>query len=71
MARRHTARFLEVIEGEGFAEPNPQPMFPNPPGLLRVEPYSTGLRERIWWGAGSRDTYPWSSCRPLRLPPRS
>ena len=40
MARRHTARFLEVIEGEGFAEPNPQPMFPNPPGLLRMEPYS-------------------------------
>src|SRR5690625_4183830 len=35
MARRHTAEFLQVITGEGFAQPNPQPMFPNPPGLLR------------------------------------
>src|SRR3984885_8948697 len=53
MAREHTRAFLEVIEGEGFAEPNPRPMFPNPPGLLRVEPHSNGLRERIWWGAGT------------------
>lgn len=67
MARRHTARFLEVIEGEGFAEPNPQPMFPNPPGLLRMEPYSAGLRERIWWGAGSRDTAQWAASQGLNL----
>jgi len=56
MARRHTARFLEVIEGEGFAKPSPRPMFPNPPGRLRVEPHSEGLRDRIWWGAGTRAT---------------
>src|ERR671923_538127 len=37
MARRHTEVFLEVLRGHGFAQPNPQPMFPNPPGLLRVE----------------------------------
>src|SRR5450432_264802 len=53
MAREHTGVFLEVLKGQGFAEPNPRPMFPNPPGLLRIEPYSEGLRERIWWGAGS------------------
>jgi hypothetical protein len=41
---------------EGFAQPNPRPMFPNPPGLLRLEPYSDGLRDRIWWGAGSYAT---------------
>lgn len=56
MARRHTEAFLKVIEGEGFAQPNPRPMFSNPPGLLRVEPYSEGLRERIWWGSGSNAT---------------
>jgi alkanesulfonate monooxygenase SsuD/methylene tetrahydromethanopterin reductase-like flavin-dependent oxidoreductase (luciferase family) len=48
MARRHTEVFLEVLKGEGFAKPNPRPMFSNPPGLLRVEPHSEGLRERIW-----------------------
>ena len=56
MARNHTQLLLDVLKGEGFAQPNPRPMFANPPGLLRLEPYSEGLRERIWWGAGSRAT---------------
>src|SRR5712664_274251 len=43
MARGHAQVLLEVLRGEGFAQPNPRPMFPNPPGLLRVEPYSQGL----------------------------
>ena len=30
MARRHTEVFLEVLRGEGFAKPNPSPMFPEP-----------------------------------------
>jgi alkanesulfonate monooxygenase SsuD/methylene tetrahydromethanopterin reductase-like flavin-dependent oxidoreductase (luciferase family) len=61
MAREHTQVFLKMLEGEGFAEPNPRPMFPNPPGLLRVEPHSPGLRDRIWWGAGSRATAEWTA----------
>jgi alkanesulfonate monooxygenase SsuD/methylene tetrahydromethanopterin reductase-like flavin-dependent oxidoreductase (luciferase family) len=56
MGRRHAEVLLELLRGEGFAKPNPQPMFPNPPGLLRLEPYSKGLRERIWWGAASNAT---------------
>ena len=67
MARRHTEVFLRVIEGGGFAQPNPQPMFPNPPGLLRVEPYSEGLRERIWWGSGSNSTARWAAELGLNL----
>ena len=61
MARHHTEVFLEVLRGSGFAKPNPRPMFPNPPGLLRLEPYSEGLRERIWWGAGSIATAEWAA----------
>jgi alkanesulfonate monooxygenase SsuD/methylene tetrahydromethanopterin reductase-like flavin-dependent oxidoreductase (luciferase family) len=61
MARRHAEIFLEVLRGQGFAEPNPRPMFPNPPGLLRVEPHSEGLLERIWWGAGSNATSEWAA----------
>ncbi len=61
MARRHAEIFLDVLRGEGFAKPNPRPMFPNPSGLLRVEPHSEGLRERIWWGAGSNATAQWAA----------
>ncbi|MEU6533512.1 LLM class flavin-dependent oxidoreductase [Streptomyces sp. NPDC046928] len=60
MARRRTKEFLKVLDGEGFAEPNPRPMFPNPPGLLRVEPHSESLRDRIWWGSGSNATAVWA-----------
>jgi alkanesulfonate monooxygenase SsuD/methylene tetrahydromethanopterin reductase-like flavin-dependent oxidoreductase (luciferase family) len=61
MGRRHAEVLLEVLKGEGFAQPNPRPMFPNPPGLLRVEPYSEGLRERIWWGAATNATAVWAA----------
>ena len=61
MARRHTEVFLEVLKGEGFAKPNPRPMFPNPSGLLRLEPHAEGLRERIWWGAGTNATAEWAA----------
>ena len=61
MGRRHAEVLLDVLKGEGFAQPNPRPMFPNPPGLLRLEPYSEGLRERIWWGAGSNATAVWAA----------
>jgi alkanesulfonate monooxygenase SsuD/methylene tetrahydromethanopterin reductase-like flavin-dependent oxidoreductase (luciferase family) len=61
MGRRHTEVLLEVLRGQGFARPNPRPMFPNPPGLLRVEPHSEGLRDRIWWGAGSNATAGWAA----------
>jgi len=61
MGRRHAEAFLDVLRGEGFAQPNPRPMFPNPPGLLRPEPYSKGLRDRIWWGAGSNATASWAA----------
>ena len=67
MARRHAEVALEVLEGEGFAEPNPRPMFANPPGLLRIEPHSAGLRERIWWGSGSNATSAWAARLGLNL----
>jgi alkanesulfonate monooxygenase SsuD/methylene tetrahydromethanopterin reductase-like flavin-dependent oxidoreductase (luciferase family) len=61
MGRRHAEIFLDLLRGQGFAQPNPRPMFPNPPGLLRLEPLSEGLRERIWWGAGSNATAVWAA----------
>ena len=67
MGRRHAEVFLDLLRGQGFAQPNPRPMFPNPPGLLRLEPVSEGLRERIWWGAGSNATAVWAAKLGLNL----
>ena len=67
MARRHAQVFLELLEGQGFAEPHPRPMFPNPPGLLPLEPHSPGLRERIWWGAASPTTAAWTASLGMNL----
>jgi len=61
MGRRHGEKFLELLGGNGFAQPNPRPMFPTPPGLLRLEPYSEGLRDRIWWGAATNATAAWAA----------
>jgi alkanesulfonate monooxygenase SsuD/methylene tetrahydromethanopterin reductase-like flavin-dependent oxidoreductase (luciferase family) len=67
MARRHADVFLKLLGGEGFAQPNPSPMFPNPPGLLRLEPHAEGLRDRIWWGAGTRATAVWTAEQGMNL----
>src|SRR5258705_7335530 len=67
MARQHTEVFLQALSGAGFAQPSPNPMFPNPPGLLRLEPHSVGLRERIWWGAASNATAIWAAENGMHL----
>ncbi len=61
MARSHAEVFLDVLRGQGFAQPSPRPMFPNPPGMLRLEPFSDGLRDRIWWGAATNATAVWAA----------
>ncbi|MFL5747806.1 MAG: LLM class flavin-dependent oxidoreductase [Niastella sp.] len=67
MGRKKALQFLDTLKGVGFAQPNPYPMFPNPPGLLRLEPHSEGLRERIWWGAGSNATAIWAAENGMHL----
>ncbi|WCT11574.1 LLM class flavin-dependent oxidoreductase [Mucilaginibacter jinjuensis] len=67
MGRKKALEFLDKLSGEGFAQPNPNPMFPNPPGLLSLEPHSEGLRERIWWGAGSNATAIWAAEQGMHL----
>lgn len=67
MGRRHAQVFLQMLDGHGFAEPNPRPMFPNPPGKLRLEPHSEGLKDRIWWGSGSVKTAEWAAMLGMNL----
>jgi alkanesulfonate monooxygenase SsuD/methylene tetrahydromethanopterin reductase-like flavin-dependent oxidoreductase (luciferase family) len=67
MGRRKALEFLDRLKGAGFAQPNPNPMFPNPPGLLRLEPHAQGLRDRIWWGAASNATAVWAAENGMNL----
>jgi alkanesulfonate monooxygenase SsuD/methylene tetrahydromethanopterin reductase-like flavin-dependent oxidoreductase (luciferase family) len=67
VARERTIEFLGLLKGERFAEQNPQPMFPQPPGKLRIEPFSEGLRKRVWWGAGSQETAVWAAMNGMNL----
>jgi alkanesulfonate monooxygenase SsuD/methylene tetrahydromethanopterin reductase-like flavin-dependent oxidoreductase (luciferase family) len=67
MGRSHAEVFLDLLKGDGFAQPSLRPMFPNPPGLLRLEPHSPGLRERIWWGSASNATAVWAAQMGMNL----
>ncbi len=62
MARRHTETFLTVIEGEGFAEPNPTADVRQP---ARTAAARTVLRRAcataIWWGSSSNATGAWAA----------
>ncbi|QEO14664.1 LLM class flavin-dependent oxidoreductase [Agromyces intestinalis] len=60
IARDHFARFLQAIEGEGLAERDTASPFGGGTGMQRIEPYSEGLRSRVWWGAGNRDSAEWA-----------
>jgi len=74
-ARAKTALFLRAVEGAGIAPADPRK---GPPGSGRAEPWvgeakvpiqpqSSGLRQRIWWGAGTRDTARWTAQQGLNL----
>ncbi|MDQ7879747.1 LLM class flavin-dependent oxidoreductase [Microbacterium sp. QXD-8] len=60
IAREHFDLFLRAIEGEGLAERDASSPFGGGTGLQRIEPHSPGLRSRVWWGAGNRDSAEWA-----------
>ncbi|WP_127794873.1 LLM class flavin-dependent oxidoreductase [Agromyces sp. LHK192] len=60
IARDHFARFLSAIEGDGLAERDGSSPFGGGTGMQRIEPHSPGLRSRVWWGAGNRDSAEWA-----------
>lgn len=63
-ARAKTAQFLRAIEGAGIAPGDPRK---GPAGLVPIQPQSPGLRQRIWWGSGTRDTARWAAEQGLNL----
>jgi alkanesulfonate monooxygenase SsuD/methylene tetrahydromethanopterin reductase-like flavin-dependent oxidoreductase (luciferase family) len=65
LARATTRRFLEAIEGTGVAPADVR--MTGAPGMLAVQPQSPTLRERIWWGAGTRQTAVWAAEQGMNL----
>ncbi|MFT4230927.1 MAG: LLM class flavin-dependent oxidoreductase [Microbacterium sp.] len=60
LAREHFDLFLRAISGEPLAERDPSSPFGGGSGMQRIEPHSPGLRSRVWWGAGNRDSAQWA-----------
>jgi alkanesulfonate monooxygenase SsuD/methylene tetrahydromethanopterin reductase-like flavin-dependent oxidoreductase (luciferase family) len=65
LARRHTERFRAAIAGAGVARADPAMTGTN--AMLKVEPRSPGLPDRIWWGSGTRGTAAWTAEQGMNL----
>lgn len=57
-ARTKVDRFLRAIDGEPMAHSELTRSTGSGPDLT-IQPQSPGLRERIWWGSGGKDTASW------------
>ncbi|MEU4243397.1 LLM class flavin-dependent oxidoreductase [Actinoplanes sp. NPDC026619] len=65
LAREKTTIFLDAISGKAMARTDPARTGIS--GGLAIQPQSPGLRERIWWGAGTRQTAQWAAGLGLNL----
>jgi alkanesulfonate monooxygenase SsuD/methylene tetrahydromethanopterin reductase-like flavin-dependent oxidoreductase (luciferase family) len=66
LARDKTALFLAAIEGQTVVDADPG-MTGGVSGRLAVQPQSRGLRDRIWWGSGTRATAEWTARQGMNL----
>lgn len=65
IAREKFDLFMRAVRGDGLAQADPHQF--GHVGKLRVEPHSPGLDQRIWWGAGSRETAVWAARQGVNL----
>jgi alkanesulfonate monooxygenase SsuD/methylene tetrahydromethanopterin reductase-like flavin-dependent oxidoreductase (luciferase family) len=65
MARRHTELFRAAIAGAAVVGTDPK--MGGAGGRLAIQPRSEGLPERIWWGAGTRETGVWTAQQGMNL----
>src|SRR5688500_14113752 len=66
LARDKTVLFLAAVEGHAVVDADPR-MTGGRPGRLPIQPQSPGLRERIWWGSGTRATADWTARHGMNL----
>ena len=70
IAYDHFEKFMSGIRGEGQVDldQNGYILGTAPTGpRLRIEPHAPGVEQRIWWGAGSRDTAVWAAKQGVNL----
>jgi alkanesulfonate monooxygenase SsuD/methylene tetrahydromethanopterin reductase-like flavin-dependent oxidoreductase (luciferase family) len=65
VARQKTEVFLAAISGTAVARTDPARAGIS--GGLAIQPQAPGLRERIWWGSGTRATGQWAASVGLNL----
>jgi alkanesulfonate monooxygenase SsuD/methylene tetrahydromethanopterin reductase-like flavin-dependent oxidoreductase (luciferase family) len=65
LARDKASIFLEAISGAAVARTDPARTGIS--GGLAITPQSPGLRDRIWWGAGTRATGQWAAKAGMNL----
>src|SRR4051812_8259247 len=66
LARDKTALFLAAIEGQAVVDADPR-MTGGVAARLAIQPQSEGLRDRIWWGSGTRATAEWTARQGMNL----
>jgi alkanesulfonate monooxygenase SsuD/methylene tetrahydromethanopterin reductase-like flavin-dependent oxidoreductase (luciferase family) len=65
LARAKTALFRAAIGGAGVARADTGR--PDSTAMLAIQPQSPGLGDRIWWGAGTRQTAMWAAQQGMNL----
>ncbi len=65
LARRHAELFRAAIAGAPIVETDRA--MGGGIGRLAIQPLSAGLPERIWWGAGTRETGIWTAQQGMNL----
>jgi alkanesulfonate monooxygenase SsuD/methylene tetrahydromethanopterin reductase-like flavin-dependent oxidoreductase (luciferase family) len=64
-ARAKTLYFREAIAGHGVAKSDPA--MTGGEFSLPIQPQSPGLVDRIWWGAGTRETARWAAAQGMNM----
>ena len=66
LARDKTSLFLAAISGQTVVDADPR-MTGGARARLAIQPQSPGLRDRIWWGSGTRATGEWTAQQGMNL----
>jgi alkanesulfonate monooxygenase SsuD/methylene tetrahydromethanopterin reductase-like flavin-dependent oxidoreductase (luciferase family) len=66
LARQKTSLFLAAISGAAVVDADPR-MTGGIGGRLAIQPQAPGLRDRIWWGSGTRATAEWTAQQGMNL----